>query len=95
MNIPMTKNKMMPIVWNLSVRHLINEATAKLYYTSLIRPLVEYAAATFYNMPGTKAQILEIIPNQCMRIITKAHSRTHRRALPNCTVIWNLLLQGL
>ena len=74
----------MPIVWNFSkIRHLINEATAKLYYTSLIRPLMEYAAATLYNMSGANAQILEIIQNKCLRIITKTHSRTHRHVLRN------------
>ena len=81
----------MPIVWNFSkVRHLINEATTKLYYTSLIRPLIGYAAATFYNMSGTNAQILEILQNKCLRIITKAHSRTHRRVLRNLTNIPSL-----
>ena len=61
----MTTNKMMPIVWNFSkVRHLLNEATAKLYYTSPIRPLLEYAAATLYNMSGTNAQkIWNELPN--------------------------------
>ena len=74
----------MPIVWNFSkVRHLINEATAKLYYTSLIRPLLEYAAATLYHMSGVNAQILEIIQNKCLRIITKTNSRTHRHVLRN------------
>ena len=90
-HIRMTKNKIMPIVWNFSrVRHLINEETAKLYYTSLIRPLLEYAAATLYNMSGTNAQILEKIQNKCLRIITKAHSRTHRRVLRNLTHIPSL-----
>ena len=80
----MTNNKIMPIVWNFSkVRHLINEATAKLYYTSLIRPFLEYAAAAFYNMSGANAQILEIIQNKCLRIINKTHSRTHRYVLRN------------
>ena len=90
-HIRMTKNTIMPIVWNFSkVRHLINEATARLYYTSLIRPLLQYAAATFYNMSGTNAQILERIQNKCLRIITKAHSRTHRRVLRNLTHIPSL-----
>ena len=81
----------MPIVWNFSkVTHLINEATAKMYYTSFIRPLLEYAAATLYNMSGTNAQILERIQNKCLRIITKAHSRTHRRVLRNLTHIPSL-----
>ena len=83
-HIRMTKNKIMPIVWNFSkIRHLINEATAKLYYTSLIRPLMEYAAATLYNISGANTQILEIIQNKCLRIITKTHSRTHRYVLRN------------
>ena len=66
------------------------EPTAKLYYTSLTRPLLEYAATTFYNMSGTNAQILERITNKCLRIITKAHSRTHRRVLRNLTHIPSL-----
>ena len=83
-HIRMTKNKIMPIVWNFSkIRHLINEATAKLYYTSLIRPLMDYAAATLYNMSGANTQILEIIQNKFLRIITKTHSRTHRYVLRN------------
>ena len=41
-------------------------------------------------MSGTKAQILEIIQNKCLRIITKAHSRTHRDILQNLTHIPSL-----
>ena len=90
-HIRIIKNTIMPIVWNFSkVRYLINEATAKLYYTSLIRPLLEYSVATLYNMSGTNAQILEQIQNKCLRIITKAHSRTHRRVLQNLTHIPSL-----
>ena len=41
-------------------------------------------------MYGTNAQILEIIQNKCLHIITKAHSRTHRRVLRNLTHIPSL-----
>ena len=65
-------------------------ATEACNYTSFIRPLLECAAATLYNMSGINAQIFERIQNKCLRIITKAHSRTHRRVLRNLTHVPSL-----
>ena len=43
------KKKVMPLIWKLSqIRYLIDQATSRLYYTSRIRPHLEYAAATLF-----------------------------------------------
>ena len=71
------KHKVMPIVWNFArIRNLLDSHTARTYYTSLIRPLLEYASAVQYNMSQTNNQILETIQNRCLRIITKCHPYT-------------------
>ena len=79
-----TKNRVIPVVYNFSkIRKLINERTAKLYYTSLIRPLLEYAAPAIHNMSMSNAQTLETIQNKCMRIITHSQPRTCTETLRN------------
>ena len=76
------KNIIMPVVWHFSeIRHWLNQCTAILYYTALIRPLLEYASAAFHNMSATNSHILEVIQNKCLRIITQTPSRTHSQQL--------------
>ena len=61
-HINMTKNKVMPIVWALAkISHLIDEQTARMYYVSIIRPHLEYAAAVLFIMSGQCSTVLETL----------------------------------
>ena len=51
-------------------------STTFTYYTSIIRPNLEYAAAVLYNMSNTNSQTIETIQNRCLRIIAQCHPHT-------------------
>ena len=73
------KNKVMPIVWNFArTRRLMDFSTALTYYTSIIRPNLQYAAAVLYNISNTNSQRIETIQNRCLIIIAQCHPHTHR-----------------
>ena len=76
------KKKVMPLIWKFSqIRYLIDQATSRLYYTSLIRPHLEYAAATLFNCSSSNCNTLETMQNRCLRIIARAESRTSSATL--------------
>ena len=76
------KKKVMPLIWKFSqIRYLIDQATSRLYYTSLIRPHLEYAAATRFNCSSSNCNTLETMQNRCLRIIARAESRTSSATL--------------
>ena len=76
------QNKVMPIIWKFSkIRNLIDLATSRLYYITLIRPHLEYAAATLFNTSVKNCKILETMQNRCLRIIAQATRRTPSSAL--------------
>ena len=54
-------------------------STAKLYYISLIRPQLEYAAVVLFNMSATNMKMFETLQNKCMRIVALASDRTKSR----------------
>ena len=71
------KNKVMPIVWNFArTRRLMDFTTALTFYTSIIRPNLEYASAVLHNMSNTNSETIETIQNRCLRIITQCHPHT-------------------
>ena len=71
------RNKIMPIVWNFArTRHLMNTGIALTFYTSLIRPHLEYASAVLHNMSQTNCQTIETIQNKCLKIIAQCHPYT-------------------
>ena len=77
MHIEYVKSKIMPLVWKFSqIRQNIDQSTAKLYYTSLLRPQLEYAATVIFNLSSTNSKTLETIQNRCLRIITQSPLRT-------------------
>lgn len=81
-HVRLTKSKVMPIVWNFSkIRPLIDEKTANVFYTSIIRPLLEYSAPVTFNMSSTNSKTLEKIQNKCLRIIAKVHPHTRSHLL--------------
>ena len=81
-HIACTKNKILPVISKFArIRHLIDLQTAKLYYTSLIRPQLEYAAAVRFNMSATNINIIEILQNRCLRIVALAKPRTQTELL--------------
>ena len=55
------KSKIIPLIRIIGhIRHLIDKPIALLYYTSLIRPQLEYARAVLYNMsPQRRASLLK------------------------------------
>ena len=55
--------------------------TAKLYYISMIRPQLEYAAAVLFNMSATNMKMFETLQNKCMRIVAVAVDRTKSKVL--------------
>ena len=72
-HVRLTKNKVMPVVWNFAkIRHLIDLNTARVFYISIIRPLLEYAAPVIHNMSTTNVNIFEKIQNKCLRIIAQS-----------------------
>ena len=72
------KSKIIPLIRKFGhIRHLIDKPIALLYYTSLIRPQLEYASAVLYNMSGTNSNVLEVLQNRCLRILALAEPRTH------------------
>ena len=77
-HIAKTKVKIMPMVWKFAkLRHLMDYSTAHTYYTSMIRPCIEYAAAVLFNVSGQSCKTLETIQNRCLRIIAIAEPRTN------------------
>jgi hypothetical protein len=75
-HIATTKRKVMPLVINFSrIRNLIDQCTAKLFYTSLIRPILEYASPVLFSMSVTNSSILETIQNKCIQIILQENPR--------------------
>ena len=49
------RNKMLVVIYKFSqIRNCMDLSTAKLYYISLIRPQLEYAAAVLFNMSDNK-----------------------------------------
>ena len=56
-------------------------STAKLYYISLIRPQLEYAAAVLFNMSATNMKMFETLQNKCMRIVALAADRTKSKVI--------------
>ena len=78
------KNKVMPIVWNFArTRRLMDFTTALTYYTSIIRPNLEYASAVLHNMSNTNSETIETIQNRRLRIITQCHPHTPSTVLRN------------
>ncbi len=85
------KQKVLPLIWKFAkIRHLINNNTARMYYISLIRPRIEYAAPVLYNMSTKNSNCLEILQNRCLKILTKSNSRTHADPLRKKTGIPSL-----
>ena len=75
------KNKVRPIVWNFArTRRLVDFST---YYTSIIRPHLEYASAVLYSKSNTNSQTTETIQNRCLRIIAQCHPHTPSTVLRN------------
>ena len=52
-------------------------STAKLYYISLIRRQLEYAAAVLFNMSATNMKTFKTLQNKCMRLVALAAARTN------------------
>ena len=50
--------------------------TTILYYTSLIRPHLEYAAATIFNTSTKNVKLMETMQNKCLRIISQSRRMT-------------------
>ena len=75
----------MPIIWKFSkIRYLIILISPHHdynYYTTLIRPHLEYDAATLFNTSVKNCKILETMQNRCLRIIAQAKRRTPSSAL--------------
>ena len=81
-HVRLTKSKILPQVYHFArIRQFITRQLALQFYTSIIRPKLEYASATTYNISATNIQILETLQNRCMRIITKAPPRTSSELL--------------
>ena len=79
------KQKLTPLIWKFSqIRHLIDQPTARLYYTSLIRPHLEYAAATIFNMSTKNVKLMETMQNKCLRIISQSHRMTPSNTMRKC-----------
>ena len=66
--------------WNEHAKRM-DLSTAKLYYISLIRPQLEYAAAVLFNMSATNMKMFETLQNKCMRIVAVAVDRTKSKVL--------------
>ena len=81
-HIAKTKVKIMPMVWKFAkLRHLMDYSAAHTYYTSVIRPCIEYAAAVLFNVSGQSYKTLETIQNRCLTIIAIAEPRTNTTAI--------------
>ena len=48
-----------------------------MYYVSIIRLYLEYAAAVLFNMSGQCSTVLETLQNRCLRIVALATPRTN------------------
>ena len=77
-----TRNKMLVVIYKFSqIRNCMDLSTAKLYYISMIRPQLEYAAAVLFNMSATNMKMFETLQNKCMRIVAVAVDRTKSKVL--------------
>lgn len=54
------------------IRHLLNYEEAKLIYTSIIRPKLEYCSSLFLNLNKSQIKKLESAQNKSIRIICRA-----------------------
>ncbi len=82
----------MPIVWRFSQnRKYIDLQTAILYYTSIIRPHLEYASCIYFNASIANINALEKIQNKCLRIISQSPPRTNSNDLRNYLDIPSLM----
>ena len=76
------RNKMLVVIYKFSqIRNCMDLSTAKLYYISLIRPQLEYAAVVLFNMSATNMKMFETLHNKCMRIVALATDRTKSKVL--------------
>ena len=67
------RNKMLVVIYKFSqIWNCMDLSTAKLYYISMIRPQLEYAAAVLFNMSATNMKMFETLQNKCMRIVAVA-----------------------
>jgi hypothetical protein len=83
-HIAVIKKKVLPIVWRFAQhRKYIDQYTAILYYTSLIRPHLEYACSVYFNISQSNIKTLEIIQNRCLKIIAKSHHLANAEILRN------------
>ena len=58
--------------------------TTILYYTSLIRQHLEYAAATIFNTSTKNVKLMETMQNLCLRIISQSHRMTPSDTMRKC-----------
>ena len=76
------RNKMLVVIYKFSqIRNCMDLSTAKLYYISLIRPQLKYAAAVLFNMSATNMKMFETLQNKFMRIVALAADRTKSKVL--------------
>lgn len=76
------KNKVTPLIRQFArIRTHLSDKLALLFYTSLIRPKIEYASSTLFNMSSTNSTVLETLQNGCMRIIDKSQPLTNSEYL--------------
>ena len=57
------------------IRYLLNYNEAKLIYTSIIRPMIEYGGSILIDLPVVSSQKLEAIQNKAIKVICQAPSK--------------------
>ncbi len=76
------KCKISPLIKQFSrIRPYLTSDLALTFYSSLIRPKIEYASSTIYNMSASNSKILETLQNRSMRIIDSCKPLTNSNYL--------------